>query len=151
MVFLCTVHFLLPQILCLTEQILFTKRCEEAITTNSLGEYLVELEDQLGAYTSTELKEGNLSKEDAAVLELKLKALILDCVHFIDVVRQLIDSQTRSTSAWQWSKQLRSAILSTHLPTYVHTHVHVRTSSYIYTHPTSFAAVLKVLSERGRV
>jgi dynein heavy chain 2 len=95
------------QILCLTEQILFTKRCEEAILSGTLNEYLVELEDQLGEYTATDLKKFNLSKEDATILELKLKALILDNVHFIDVVRQLMETQTKSTAAWQWSKQLR--------------------------------------------
>ena len=41
------------------------------------------------------------------VLELKLKALILDTIHAIDVVHQLIGAGTRSTGDWMWQKQLR--------------------------------------------
>lgn len=35
------------QVLCLSEQILFTQRCEEAINAGSLQELLIELEAQL--------------------------------------------------------------------------------------------------------
>nr|WAW84826.1 cytoplasmic dynein 2 heavy chain 1 [Halisarca dujardinii] len=95
------------QILCLSEQILFTRHCEEALAGSTLNEYLVELEDQLAEYTATDLKRFNLSQEDAGILELKLKALILDNVHFNDVVKQLMEAKTRSTGDWLWSKQLR--------------------------------------------
>ena len=41
------------QILCLAEQILFTERCEVAIESSTLSEFLIELESQLDSYTST--------------------------------------------------------------------------------------------------
>lgn len=41
------------------------------------------------------------------VLELKLKALILDTVHSIDVVQTLIHSGVKKTGHWLWQKQLR--------------------------------------------
>ena len=41
------------QILCLAEQILFTERCEVAIDSSTLSEFLIELESQLDSYTST--------------------------------------------------------------------------------------------------
>ena len=44
------------QILCLSEQILFTERCEQAISKSSLSEYLIELESQLDSYTGTEIQ-----------------------------------------------------------------------------------------------
>ena len=41
------------------------------------------------------------------MLELNLKALVMDCIHFIDVVQQLLAADTRSTKEWHWQKQLR--------------------------------------------
>ena len=41
------------------------------------------------------------------VLELKLKALILDTIHSIDVVQSLIRSGVKAVGHWLWQKQLR--------------------------------------------
>ena len=41
------------------------------------------------------------------VLDLKLKALILDTIHHIDVVRTLDSSGVRGAEDWLWQKQLR--------------------------------------------
>ena len=41
------------------------------------------------------------------VMELKLKALILDAVHNIEIVRMLLSHVNASVSSWQWQKQLR--------------------------------------------
>ena len=43
----------------------------------------------------------------AHVLELKLKALILDTVHNIDIVQMLVRDNIGSTGNWLWQKQLR--------------------------------------------
>lgn len=40
-------------------------------------------------------------------LEMKLKALILDKVHSMDVVQQLISANVTSVNDWHWQKQLR--------------------------------------------
>jgi len=40
-------------------------------------------------------------------LELKLKALILDVIHNIDVTDQLVASDVKAISEWMWQKQLR--------------------------------------------
>ena len=45
---------------------------------------------------------------DSKVLELKLKALILETLHYIDIVETLSDGKVRSTDHWLWQKQLRS-------------------------------------------
>lgn len=44
---------------------------------------------------------------ESGILELKLKALILDNIHNIDVVKQLNQAEVRSVEDWAWKKQLR--------------------------------------------
>lgn len=59
------------------------------------------------SYTSTEIS-GDATKDvNAHVLELKLKALIMDTIHFIDIVEQLQNENARSPNDWIWQKQLR--------------------------------------------
>ncbi|XP_071126281.1 cytoplasmic dynein 2 heavy chain 1-like isoform X2 [Mytilus edulis] len=94
------------QILCLAEQIRFTESCEKAVASGGLSSYNKELDSQLESYTSVDMSES--SGETAGhVLELKLKALILDTIHAIDVVHQLLQAGTRSPGDWMWQKQLR--------------------------------------------
>ena len=65
-----------------------------------------ELEGQLEAYTSVDI--GTQSSTGGSnILELKLKALILDTIHFIDLVDQLLQENIRNTNGWTWQKQLR--------------------------------------------
>ena len=44
------------QILCLAEQILFAERCEQAMSSNSLTEFMIELESQLDSYTNSDIQ-----------------------------------------------------------------------------------------------
>ena len=82
----------------------FTEHCETAIVDGSLSDLLVEVETQLEGYTSVDISgEGT----EAKVLELKLKALILDAIHNIDVVRLLIAEGVKKKDNWLWQKQLR--------------------------------------------
>jgi len=93
------------QILCLAEQIRFTEGCEQAITRGDLQNYNKELETQLESYTNVDLSE--VSGVEGHVLDLKLKALILDTIHAIDVVHQLLQAGCHSMTDWSWQKQLR--------------------------------------------
>ncbi|XP_074620352.1 cytoplasmic dynein 2 heavy chain 1-like [Acropora palmata] len=95
------------QILCLAEQIQFTERCEAAIKSNSLQEFQIEMESQLESYTNAEIGGGDSSDAESHVLELKLKALILDTIHAIDMLQQLIKHGIKSLDDWMWQKQLR--------------------------------------------
>ena len=83
----------------------FTERCEEAIKTHSLETCLSDLEQQLESYTNVDIT--SAGDVDATVLELKLKALILDTIHNIDVVHYLMNEKVRDLGEWQWQKQLR--------------------------------------------
>jgi dynein heavy chain 2 len=40
-------------------------------------------------------------------MQLKMKSLVFDMVHYIDVVEQLQRKKTESLLDWQWKKQLR--------------------------------------------
>ena len=93
----------------MAEAILFTERCEEAITKGSLRSLLTEMEAQLDSFTSVDLSASNEEEggEDNKVLDLKLKALILDTIHNIEVVNLLITQDVRSKGDWLWQKQLR--------------------------------------------
>ena len=84
---------------------MFTEKCEEAIQSGKLHTLKSELESQLESYTATDIC--GAKDTDAHVLELKLKALILDTIHSIDVVEQLQNENARNPSDWMWQKQLR--------------------------------------------
>ncbi|KAK3100036.1 hypothetical protein FSP39_013759 [Pinctada imbricata] len=94
------------QILCLAEQIRFTENCEQALSKGNLTGYNKDLAGQLDSYTSVDLSD-SAGDVQGHVLDLKLKALILDTIHAIDVVRFLGQSGTRSLTDWMWQKQLR--------------------------------------------
>ena len=47
------------------------------------------------------------NNSNSKVLELKLKALILDTIHHISIVEKLIEASVRSIDDWLWKKQLR--------------------------------------------
>lgn len=51
---------------------------------------------------------------ESGILELKLKALILDIIHNIDVVKQLNQVQIHTTEDWAWKKQVRFYMKSDH-------------------------------------
>lgn len=45
--------------------------------------------------------------DEARILELKQKALLVDIVHHVHIVEDLIESQVSSLQDWAWQKQLR--------------------------------------------
>lgn len=51
---------------------------------------------------------------ESGILELKLKALILDIIHNIDVVKHLNQVQVHTTEDWAWKKQVRFYMKSDH-------------------------------------
>ncbi|EYC14495.1 hypothetical protein Y032_0040g239 [Ancylostoma ceylanicum] len=88
------------QVLCLAEQVRFCRDCEQVLDgSRDFSKLKSALQDQLRAYTNTKVED--------VVLDLKLKALILDIIHHIDVVEQLVSSNSNSTQCWTWQKQLR--------------------------------------------
>lgn len=50
---------------------------------------------------------GNQEDEDTVVLELKLKALLVDTIYHISVVTQLLESNVSGIGDWHWQRRLR--------------------------------------------
>jgi dynein heavy chain 2 len=92
------------QILCLCNSIIFTDRCEEAIRSGKIPTLLAQLKEELDSYTNVEISPQH---SDPKVLELKLKDLILDLIHQIDILESLMTERTRNVNDWAWQKQLR--------------------------------------------
>ena len=90
------------QILCLAQNIKFTNNCENAIIEgkNSLNNLLKSLKNTLNEFTSHDLSSEPL-------MQLKMKSLVLDLVHNIDIIKQLLLKNCNKLSDWSWSKQLR--------------------------------------------
>eukprot|EP01105_Mastigella_eilhardi_P022238 TRINITY_DN5471_c0_g1_i1.p1 TRINITY_DN5471_c0_g1~~TRINITY_DN5471_c0_g1_i1.p1 ORF type:complete len:3987 (-),score=1077.90 TRINITY_DN5471_c0_g1_i1:1263-13184(-) len=102
------------QILSLADSVLFTNKCELAVTSGSGGgkgqskhkakhavaALMDELNGTLGQYTL-------LDTSSDHVLGLKIKSLILDIIHNRDVIDQLTEPQVQTLNDWIWKKQLR--------------------------------------------
>ncbi|CAH0554579.1 unnamed protein product [Brassicogethes aeneus] len=103
------------QILCLSDNITFTLKCEQAISSLTLPALLNKYKAQLKHYSSLEIHESDkliaslseFGDNDKSLLEIKLKALLLDTIHHINVLENLIDNNTSRATDWAWQKQLR--------------------------------------------
>uniref|UniRef100_A0A8C4HEE2 Cytoplasmic dynein 2 heavy chain 1 n=1 Tax=Dicentrarchus labrax TaxID=13489 RepID=A0A8C4HEE2_DICLA len=95
------------QILCLAEQIQFTEDVERALKEQNLQQLELELNAKLEHYTTVDTSSDDNANTESSVLQLKLKALILDIIHNISVVKQLNQAVVTSPDAWAWKKQLR--------------------------------------------
>ena len=94
------------QILCLSEALHFTSDCEEAIKKSTLGDLNEKFKKKLEQYTKFDYS----TIEDPierSVLSFKLKALILDTIHNIDIISQLQENEVKNINEWIWKKQLR--------------------------------------------
>jgi len=88
------------QVLCLAEQIRFTRMCEDAVVNGTLSDLKRDLSKTLRRFTSLDLGNDRLKR-------LKVASLLMDLIHNIDVVSLLIKSRTQSLEDWEMNKQLR--------------------------------------------
>ncbi|KAJ3141233.1 Cytoplasmic dynein 2 heavy chain 1 [Geranomyces variabilis] len=95
------------QILSLAEYLHFTANVETAISQGgNFGHLARDLRKHLDEYTSFD----SSTIEDPVernVVELKIKSLILDIIHLMDVVTQLQAAGVTSLADWTWQRQLR--------------------------------------------
>ena len=96
------------QILDVAQSVYFTREVELSLGGSSSGgrgleQLLEKLRGQLAEYTSIDIG----SDDGATLRRLKIKALVLDLIHNIDVVEELIAARCNAPSDWAWSKQLR--------------------------------------------
>ncbi|KAG8470560.1 hypothetical protein KFE25_008981 [Diacronema lutheri] len=90
------------QVLLVSEMITFTHDCEAAISgggARALEKLRAGLLGRLQEYTQLET--------DSALVQTKLKAMLLDLIHNMDVVDQLLAARTASVTDWHWRRQLR--------------------------------------------
>lgn len=88
------------QVLGLKHALTFTEAAEKAIMGNSLPTLQKQLSGELMA----------LSRADYTghhMLQLKKQALVMDYIHYLDVVDYLITSRPAALTDWAWSRQLR--------------------------------------------
>lgn len=90
------------QVLCHAQQVKFTDEAEAAIEEG--GSALKKLREALSGYLRG-LTSHDLSGEP--LIQLKMKSLVLDVVHQIDVTDLLIKKKIERLSNWTWHKQLR--------------------------------------------
>ncbi|XP_036005544.1 cytoplasmic dynein 2 heavy chain 1 isoform X1 [Fundulus heteroclitus] len=117
------------QILCLAEQIQFTEDVERAIKEHKLHQLELELNSKLEHYTTVETSSDDHPNTDSNILQLKLKALILDIIHNISVVKELNQAGVSSTDDWAWKKQLRF-----YMGTDKSCHIHMVDAQFSYTY-----------------
>ena len=85
------------------QSIVFTENVEMAIQdggSSAIQEVKKALTKNLKQLTSQDFGSNLLE-------QLKMKALVVDVVHNIDVVSQLLKANVTSLTEWKWRKQLR--------------------------------------------
>eukprot|EP00931_Biecheleriopsis_adriatica_P043590 TRINITY_DN24917_c0_g1_i1.p1 TRINITY_DN24917_c0_g1~~TRINITY_DN24917_c0_g1_i1.p1 ORF type:complete len:4311 (+),score=994.91 TRINITY_DN24917_c0_g1_i1:69-13001(+) len=87
------------QLLCLSANVHFTHNVEKYMSNGQLMQLKDELQTQLLSMTSLSL--------DGALPQAKLKALILDLIHNISVLDDLLAQKVQKTNDWSWFRQLR--------------------------------------------
>lgn len=94
------------QICCLAEMIRFSENAVKAIKAGKLANYKQDLEKTLDSYTSFDNKGDDL-------IFSKVKSLIMDIIHNIQVVEDLMNDQittSKQPNDWMWFKQLRYSL-----------------------------------------
>ncbi|KAJ1446203.1 dynein heavy chain and region D6 of dynein motor-domain-containing protein [Pelagophyceae sp. CCMP2097] len=87
------------QVLCVGEQVRFADAVEAAMD-EGFKPLLEKLRGQLELYTRQDLS-------SLPIMQLKVKALVMDLVHNMDVLDHLEAHRCRNASDWAWHKQLR--------------------------------------------
>lgn len=89
-----------PSQLCsLSEVISFSEACVKAIESGSLQRYRESLLQKLQELTST--------RQAEPLMLIKVKSLILDLIHNVEVIECLIANKVNSVHDWEWHRQLK--------------------------------------------
>ncbi|RNF18023.1 cytoplasmic dynein 2 heavy chain 1 isoform X1 [Trypanosoma conorhini] len=88
------------QLLQVAQQVQFTTAVQEAIESGTLAMLAKALRSKLTRLTE-------VTRGENQVLTLKVKSLILDVIHSIEIVDLLHAKGVRSLDSWWWQKQLR--------------------------------------------
>ncbi|KAH9247140.1 hypothetical protein BASA81_015283 [Batrachochytrium salamandrivorans] len=95
------------QVICLAGYLHFTSSIEQAIQNRQgFAQLETQLREELDKYTSFD-SAIVADKVERYVLDLKVKSLILDTIHFLDVIEQLKQAKVMTLDNWEWKRQLR--------------------------------------------
>ncbi|TMW39976.1 hypothetical protein DOY81_014944, partial [Sarcophaga bullata] len=89
------------QVLSTTRAIQFTKQAEKAIQTMTLQKLLQQLNAEITKYSTWK------HQIDDMLLQMKLRSLLFDLVHYVTVVEELIQNNTMHVNDWHWLAQLK--------------------------------------------
>lgn len=91
------------QIVLLKRWLDFTREVENAITAGKLNELKTEFERSLSLLTSLD---STVRLE--SVQQIQIKSLVLDAIHFVAVVDELIENEVnQNVQSWHWQRQFR--------------------------------------------
>jgi len=90
------------QVLATSRALHFTRQAEQAIGGMSLGKLQQQLKDEINHLAALKNKSQN-----GTLISLKIRALLLDLVHYSSVVEQLQKHNVVHTGDWHWLCQLR--------------------------------------------
>lgn len=89
------------QVLSTTRAIQFTKQAEKAIQTMALQKLLQLLNSEIAKYSTWK------HQCHDTLLQIKLRALLFDLVHYVTIVEELIQNNTMHLNDWHWLSQLK--------------------------------------------
>ena len=89
------------QVLSTTRAIQFTKQAEKAIQTMTLQKLLQQLNAEITKYSTWKHQTHDM------LLQMKLRSLLFDLVHYVTVVEELIQNNTMHVNDWHWLAQLK--------------------------------------------
>ena len=90
------------QILSIVQWVLFTENIENSIRTYNYDDVKSQYQNQLYSLTNYQ----NDSSFDG-IINIKIKSLVLDTIHFLSVITQLASHSVKDINEWIWQKQLR--------------------------------------------
>lgn len=90
------------QVLCTAKAISFTRLTEKSINSMNLSSHLNTIKDEIDRYSSSKFQ-----KVDNSLLQLKIRALLLDLVHHLSIVESLVAKNVTSDQDWLWLQQLK--------------------------------------------
>ncbi|TPX32194.1 hypothetical protein SmJEL517_g04664 [Synchytrium microbalum] len=95
------------QVACMCEFVRFSTRCEKAISRRELPAFHAEMSKYLESLTSFDTGAVAQDIAERGVLDIRIKSVIMDVIHLIDVIEQLVAAQVESVDDWAWQRQLR--------------------------------------------
>lgn len=89
------------QVLSTTRAIQFTKQAEKAIQTMALQKLQQQLNAEITKYSTWKHQTQDM------LLQMKLRSLLFELVHYVTVVEELIQNNTMHLNDWHWLAQLK--------------------------------------------